>query len=189
MSHSYGKTVYKKWAALNCAIILVCGCATQSEVDDDKQLTFEIIDYGLYRPVEIPGIDNTGSPIGSDSSDQALYTLDQRTDEIPIIPYTRFGFEWCAENYPEGIHRLYLVLEHPAEYNTVRSKYVTKRIYRRSKVSGTETKMCSTETWEMNDTNLLTGEIWTLGIWDENQALVTRDFRFITQSDYFKGLE
>jgi hypothetical protein len=189
MPHWSNKTATKRWIAISCAVIAICSCATQSSVDNDQEPSFEIINFGLYRPVEINGLDNIENATGADTVNGELYTLKQRTDEIPIIPYTRFGFEWCAENYPQGIHRLYLVLEHPSKNNAVKSKYVTKRIYRRSKVGDKKTIMCSTETWEMNETNLLIGDIWTLGIWDENQPLITRDFRFITEADYFKPLK
>ena len=175
--------------AFSCVVILICSCATQNAVDQDQEPSFEIINFGLYRPIEINGLDNIKNTSSADTFNGELYTLEQRTDEIPIIPYTRFGFEWCAENYPKGIHRLYLILEHPTKNNSVKSRYGTKRIYRRSKVSDQKTIMCSTETWEMNETNLLIGEIWTLGVWDENQPLITRDFRFITEADYFKPLE
>lgn len=175
---------FVQWLAISLQLACLSSCATQNI---DNRPSVSIIDYGLYQPLIVSGL-NTSDEAAIRSPDEMLYTLKHRTEEIPVIPFTRFGFEWCAENFPLGIHRLYLVLEHPREKNAVKSEFTTKRIYRRSKTKGVNTEMCSTETWEMSETDLRTGDIWTLGIWDENDPLVTREFRFITPDDYFKSL-
>lgn len=176
------------------SILLACLSSCATTQDKDIQPSATIIDYGLYRALEIDdleAVDDLGlsNPMLTRSSDEELHTLERRTDEIPTIPFTRFGFEWCARNYPLGIHKLYLVLEHPKDKIPVTGRYTTKPIYRRSKTNGEKIEMCSTETWEMNGANLLrTGDVWTLGIWDENLPLVTHEFRFVTPADYLQSL-
>lgn len=64
------------------------GSAAHNDIAEDNQLKYEIIDFGLYRPVEINGIDNTGNLIGTDNSNQTFYTLAQHTDVVPKIPHT-----------------------------------------------------------------------------------------------------
>ena len=173
-----------QWLAISLLLACLNSCATQSI---DNRPSASIIDYGLYQPLKVDDL-NTSDGATIRSPDEVLYTLKRRTEEIPVIPFTRFGFEWCAENFPLGIHRLYLVLEHPREENAAKAEYTTKRIYRRSKTNGEKNEMCSTETWEMTEADLRTGDIWTLGIWDGIDPLVTREFRFITPDDYFKSL-
>ena len=175
---------FLQWLAVAIQLTYLSSCATQNI---DNRPSVSIIDYGLYQPLKVSGLDNSDETTIR-SPDEVLYTLKRHTEEIPVIPFTRFGFEWCSENFPLGIHRLYLVLEHPREKEAAKAEYTTKRIYRRSKAKGEKNEMCSTETWEMAEADLKTGDIWTLGIWDENDPLVTREFRFIAPDDYFKSL-
>ncbi|MBT5031367.1 MAG: hypothetical protein HOM55_03625 [Proteobacteria bacterium] len=173
-----------QWLAISLLLACLSSCATQKI---DNRPSVSIIDYGLYEPLKVSDL-GTSDEAAVRSPDEVLYTLKRRTEDIPVIPFTRFGFEWCAENFPLGIHTLYLILEHPREEEDVRAEFTTKRIFRRSKTNGKKNEMCSTETWEMSETDLRTGDIWTLGIWDEINPLVTREFRFITPDDYFQSL-